>query len=156
MGQSKRILDGPERLVQRDRYQQPTGEHIRLVRCWESRHFNSSTGLRHVPDQFSRSENRASSPLSWDRDKQVGLVFHTTTAGAKLSLLEEAVGWRAENSCTIWFNSWYTFNFTMRGNQAWGWTNGLGGSCSVSAAFTGALVSETGFGLYAGGSSALF
>ncbi|TMI29081.1 RHS repeat protein, partial [Candidatus Bathyarchaeota archaeon] len=84
------------------------------------------------------------------------LVFHTTTVGAKLSLLEEAVGWRAENSCTIWFNSWYTLNFTMRGNQAWGWTNGLGGSCSVSATFTGALASATGFGLYSGGSSALF
>src|SRR5438093_9223513 len=78
------------------------------------------------------------------------LVFHTTTVGAKLSLLEEAVGWRAENSCTIWFNSWYTLNFTMRGNQAWGWTNGLGGSCSVSATFTGALASATGFGLYSG------
>src|SRR5207249_11851612 len=41
-------------------------------------------------------------------------------------------------------------------NKAWGVTNGLGGSSNVSATITGALASATGFGLYSGGSSALF
>ena len=85
------------------------------------------------------------------------LVIHNSTSGVKLSLLDEYVAWRVENPCTLNYNSWYRFNFTTSGSQAWGSATAPGVSCSVSGTFTSNDISlATGFGLYSGGYSALF
>ncbi len=87
------------------------------------------------------------------------LVLHNSTSGMKLSLLDESTanGWRVENPCTLNYNSWYRFNFTLSGSQAWGSANAQGVSCSVSGSFISTdITTATGFGLYAGGYSALF
>jgi len=87
------------------------------------------------------------------------LVLHNSTSGFKLSLLDEYVTWVVENPCSApVYNTWYTFNFTTRGNTATGWASAPGiSTCTVSGAFPSDSVgTATGFGLYAGGYSALF
>jgi len=85
------------------------------------------------------------------------LVLHNSTGGVKLSLLDEYVAWKVENPCTLNYNSWYQFNFTISGKQAWGKATAPGVSCSVSGSFTSNdITSSTGLGLYAGGYAALF
>jgi len=85
------------------------------------------------------------------------LVLHNSTGGVKLSLLDEYVAWRMENPCTLNYNSWYRFNFTISAKQAWGTATAPGVSCSVSGSFTSNDITlSTGLGLYAGGYSALF
>src|SRR2546427_4509786 len=86
------------------------------------------------------------------------LVFHILPSGStNLSLLDEYVAWR-ETPCTLSYNTWYRFNFTINGNQAWGSATAPGASpCSVSGSFTSNdITSATGLGLYAGGIGALF
>ena len=86
------------------------------------------------------------------------LVLHNGSGGVKLSLLDEYVSWVVENPCTLLYNTWYTFNFTTHGNAATGWASAPGiSTCSVSGAFpSDSVATATGFGLYAGGYSALF
>ena len=85
------------------------------------------------------------------------LVLHNSTSGVKLSLLDENVAWRVENPCTLNYNSWYRFNFTISAKQAWGTATAPGVSCSVSGSFTSNdITAAAGLGFYAGGYSALF
>src|SRR6266550_1296115 len=85
------------------------------------------------------------------------LVLHNSTSGMKLSLLDESVTWKVENPCTLNYNTWYKFNFTLSGSQAWGSATAPGVSCSVSGSFASTdITTATGFGLYAGGYAALF
>ncbi len=86
------------------------------------------------------------------------LVLHNSTSGMRLSLLDESVTWVVENPCTLVYNTWYTFNFTTHGKTATGWASAPGvGTCTVSGAFpSDSVATATGFGLYAGGYSALF
>ena len=86
------------------------------------------------------------------------LVIHNSTGGIKLSILDENVAWVVENPCTLVYSRWYTFNFTTRGNAATGWASAPGvGMCTVSGTFpSDTVATATGFGLYAGGYSALF
>ncbi len=66
----------------------------------------------------------------------------------------------AKLSCTITPHAWYTFNMTVHRNDAWGWAGvqGQNTCATVSGTFssTSPSGSATGFGLYAGGYSALF
>jgi hypothetical protein len=80
------------------------------------------------------------------------LVLHLNNTGAWLSLLDDGVGYVAENPCGILTNEWYRFNFILKGNTAWGWAVAPGVSCTVSGNFSAAsnVASATGFGLYAG------
>ncbi|TMI14162.1 DUF2380 domain-containing protein [Candidatus Bathyarchaeota archaeon] len=85
------------------------------------------------------------------------LVLHNSTSGFKLSLRDEEISWVAESPCTISYNTWYQLNFTIIGRQAWGSATAPGISCYVSGTFSSTdVTSASGFGLYAGGYSALF
>jgi len=90
--------------------------------------------------------------------REWALVLHNTAGGVKLSLLDENVRWGPENPCTLSYNVWYRFNFTISGTQAWGSASAPGITpCIVSGSFTSNdITSATGIGLYAGGYSALF
>ncbi len=89
--------------------------------------------------------------------REWALVLHNSTSGFKLSLLDELVSWPAEISCPLNYNTWYRFNFTISGKQAWGSATAPGVSCSIKGVFTSSdIASATGVGLYAGGYAALF
>ena len=95
------------------------------------------------------------------------LVLHNATAGQYyLQLTDEFYGgWPSLSgsgsySCPIVYNVWWTFNITVQGLNANGWATypGRATKCSVSRTFSSSspAASGTGFGLYAGGFSALF
>jgi len=87
-----------------------------------------------------------------------GLVLHNSANNIKLSLLDDNIGWVVESPCNLLYSTWYTLNFTIHGSAASGWASAPGiSTCYVSGTFPSDNVgTSTGFGLYAGGYSALF
>ena len=87
------------------------------------------------------------------------LIKHTDGT-THLDLFDEWGQMLASPACTIVTGIWYTFNMTVHGTYATGWASAAGQpSCpSVSGNFSNSspAISGTGFGLYAGGYSALF
>ncbi|TMI24936.1 hypothetical protein E6H36_07680 [Candidatus Bathyarchaeota archaeon] len=92
-----------------------------------------------------------------------GLVLHnrTSNGGMYLEFLDEGNQWLpGANSCTIYTNTWYTFNMTIHGYAGTGWAQADGHTTCTTV--TGTFSSSSpaalgnGFGLYPGGYSAQF
>ena len=90
------------------------------------------------------------------------VLYNSSIWGPSLSLFDEQYpsGWLAESSCSILRGRWYTFTLSVVGESVQGTATTADGlvNCGVSWTFptSDGISAATGFGVYAGGYSALF
>ncbi|HZY94353.1 MAG TPA: hypothetical protein VFE98_05755 [Candidatus Bathyarchaeia archaeon] len=86
------------------------------------------------------------------------LVLVDTGSTRYLSLMDDWTSLTIYQPCGWQTGIWYTMNMTIQGLNAWGSVASSGFSCRIAGSFdpSSPAASGTGFGLYAGGYSALF
>ena len=101
---------------------------------------------------FAHYNSSSSKTYKW------GLALGWTGTSRYLGLVDDWTPWVMQTPCNFSTGAWYTFNMTVHGYAVTGWTSGAGLTCSINATFPSSspAASYTGFGLYAGGYSALF
>jgi len=140
----------------------------------ESMFSSATVGKTDISLQARVYVTRQVNTTSYVYGQRVGIFVHSTGVGTNkwalvlqqypngskyLQMFDE---WNSENVAVPfqWATGiWYTFNMTVHGLQATGWVASPGQnplSLNLTFLSSGPAVSGTGFGLYAGGFSALF